>query len=154
MLEAANVDVTTARAQAATSAAQARAMLESASDGIAVIDGTLQLAASNSQFAAACGLDAGILRVGLPLDELLRQLGSAGRFGELDDLEVEVTRRIGLLRSDASLIALDQIAPDGAMLTLRSHPTPDGGLVLILNRASGPAPLVAEEPIATAPVEW
>ena len=140
-----------ARSRADQRAAQVRALLDGASEGIAVIDRELRLAAWNARFTAASGLAAGTLHEGLPLDELLRLQAAAGWSGALDDVEAEVARRVTELRS-AHTVKMPQTGLDDAPITLRVQAMPDGGLVLILGGAPAPLPVDIEVPAATEEV--
>ncbi len=156
-------DLSATRMQASVGASQVQAMLGGVSEGIATIDGEHHLAAWNPRFVALSGLAEDALREGLPLDDLLRQLVLAGRFGPVEDAEAEITRLVTALRPEAGWGEVAATAPDGTSLVLRAQGVPDGGLVLILGPAdtmpepvhvSVPMPAIAEETAAADPVEW
>ena len=168
-LDGANADLVKVRRRAELSAAQVKAMLESASDAVALLNGDLRLSLWNQRFAASVGTDRPVLREGLPLDELLRQQARAGVFGTLTDVETEVARRVTLLRTADLSEPLTQIGPGGEPLTVRAHAIADGGVVLTVggifylpppappsDEAADSRPASAEE--AAAPVsgtiEW
>jgi PAS domain-containing protein len=142
-LDAANADLATVRRRAELGAAQVRGMLESASDGIVLLDGDLRLALWNQRFAGAAGVEQPVLRAGLPLDELLRQQARSGLFGAVADAEVEVARRVALLRAGDSSEPLGQIGPNGESLVVRGHLIADGGVVVTVGGSFHlpPAPL-------------
>lgn len=143
-------DLETARGRAGQSAAQAQALLEGTSDGVAVTDGELRLVAWNPRFAASSGLPADALQAGMPLDEMLRQQTSAGVFGAVEDTEAEteVANRVTLLRSGQA-VELRPSAEDAAPLALYPQVLPDGSLMLILRDV---VPLLAhEQPLEPEP---
>src|SRR3954452_14386780 len=77
--------------------ARERAILEATltgmSDGIMMVDGDLRLMAWNQHFPEFTGVPVEILRVGLPMEEILRGQVSSGEFGQVD-VEIEVSRRM------------------------------------------------------------
>ena len=70
------------------------ATLTGMSDGIMMVDGDLRLMAWNPHFPEFTGVPAEILRVGLPMEDILRGQVAAGEFGPVD-VEAEVARRTG-----------------------------------------------------------
>ncbi len=163
-LLSAQTDLATARTRAAVSGMQLRTLVDGLGDGIAILDADLCLSTWNPAFAAVSGLEPDQLRTGLPLDELLRRQAIAGAFGPLDDREIEVARRVAILRTQRDQAALTQFDHEGEAIELRVRGVADGGLVLILGGASQwqppPAPKVQEVlveeaiPAGTAPIEW
>ena len=144
---------------------QVRTMMASSSDGIALFDADGRLVAWNTPFAAQAGIPPDFVRIGLPLDELLRQQARAGLLGPLSDTETEIARRLAQLRTAQDLSAFTQSGAAGQDLTVRGCSTPDGGVMLILTglpnaarhqiSSSDPAaeatePATVEQP----PVEW
>jgi len=149
-LEAARADLGTMRAHAILAAAQLRAVLEGASDGIAMIDAAMRLSGWTPRFALACGLPPEALREGLPIDELLRQQARAGVFGPVADIETEVLRRQTALQSGGQAEALTQIGPQGQPIRVHARPVAEGGLVMILGDLDNWRPVVMQ---AARPVE-
>jgi PAS domain-containing protein len=154
-------DIAMVRMQAAAGAAQMQAMLRGISEGSAVFDGGHHLTAWNPRFAALSNLTEDALHDGMLLDDLLRQMVVAGRFGTPEDVDAEVARLVAALRSESDSGEVGVTGSDGANLLLRAQPMPDGGLLLILGRADilpaaapRPAPVSAEESEAADPVEW
>ena len=68
------------------------ATLTGMSDGIMMVDGELRLMAWNQHFPEFTGVPVEILRVGLPMEEILRAQVAGGEFGPVD-VEAEVARR-------------------------------------------------------------
>ena len=114
------------------SLARERAILETTltgmSDGIMMVDGDLRLMAWNQHFPKLAGVPADILRAGLPMEEILRGQVASGEFGPVD-LEVEVQRRLALLRAGATMGTIERARPSGQRLEIRRDPLPGGGFV-------------------------
>jgi len=103
----------------------------------------------------------------MPLDALLREQAAQGLFDATGDIEAEIGRRMGILRSGETA-GLVQPGPDGETLVLRGLPVTEGGFMLLLNgllrweQAPPPPPsteidlpAAAEAPVAVAaPIEW
>jgi signal transduction histidine kinase len=116
------------------SLARERAILEATltgmGDGIMMVDGDLRLLAWNQRFPEFTGVPANILRVGLPMEDILRAQAEVGEFGVVD-VEVEVARRMALLRSGASMGTIERPRPGGRQLEIRRNPLPGGGFVTL-----------------------
>ena len=96
--------------------------------GISVFDRHMRLVAWNSELVALTGLDADLLRPGMPMEAALRQLAERGQFGTVDVAQ-EVARRMAALGSRAP--GVDRVRRlDGRLLEVRRNPLPDGGMVL------------------------
>ncbi len=82
--------------------AHERAILEATltgmSDGIMMVDHELRLLAWNQHFPEFTGVPPEILRIGLPMEDILRGQIAGGEFGPVD-VEAEVARRMALLRA-------------------------------------------------------
>lgn len=138
--------------------ARLRSLLENASDGVALIDAQLRLAHWNPRFEQGIGLP---IEENMPLDALLRGQAAVGLFDAIpDDMEVEIARRMLVLRSGNGL--LPQLAAGQEERALRGVPLDDGGLILLLTGAAGLPPqppaltsdASAEVLPTAAPVEW
>jgi signal transduction histidine kinase/ActR/RegA family two-component response regulator len=116
------------------SLAHERAVLEATitgmGDGIMMVDGDLRLVAWNQHFAEFTGVPAHILRVGLPMEDILRGQAESGEFGAVD-VEAEVARRMALLRSGAAMGTIERPRPSGLLLEIRRNPLPGGGFVTL-----------------------
>ena len=114
--------------------ARERAILEATltgmSDGIMMVDSELRLMAWNQHFPEFTGVPAEILRVGLPMEDILRGQVAAGEFGPVD-VEAEVARRLALLRSGATMGTIERPRPSGRQLEIRRNPLPGGGFVTL-----------------------
>jgi signal transduction histidine kinase len=116
------------------SLAHERAILEATltgmSDGIMMVDGDLRLMAWNQHFPEFTGVPAEILRIGLPMEDILRGQVSSGEFGPVN-VEAEVARRMALLRAGASMGTIERPRPTGRQLEIRRNPLPNGGFVTL-----------------------
>jgi signal transduction histidine kinase/CheY-like chemotaxis protein len=130
MLTSANSQLEVAKAHADAKTAQLEATLHGMSDGVAMIDAQLCLVAWNRQFPEIAGVPSGILRVGLPMEDILRAQAQTGQFGPVDQ-EAEVARRMALLRSGGLLGNVQRTRPDGRTIELRRNPLPNGGFVTL-----------------------
>ena len=111
-----------------------RAILEATltgmSDGIMMVDGNLGLMAWNQHFPEFTGVPEEILRVGLPMEDILRAQATSGEFGPVD-VEAEVARRMVLLRAGAAMGTIERPRPTGRQLEIRRNPLPGGGFVTL-----------------------
>jgi signal transduction histidine kinase/CheY-like chemotaxis protein len=114
--------------------ARERAILEATltgmSDGIMMVDSDLRLMAWNQRFPEFTGVPPEILRVGLPMEEILRGQVVGGEFGSVD-VETEVARRMAMLRSGVSMGTIERPRPSGRQLEIRRNPLPGGGFVTL-----------------------
>ena len=149
-------------ARAQLNAVRLQVVLDSITDGVALFDSSLRLVQWNHPFLRGIGIGP---RKDMPLDALLREQAGQGLFGPIDDVEAEIARRTGILRSgDAA--GLPQPGPDHETLTLRGLPVAEGGFILLLNgiaiwEPAPPPPPSTEmdepatpEPATPAAIEW
>lgn len=129
-LAAANAQLQVARALADAKAEQLEATLAGMSDGVSMVDGHMCLVEWNARFPEIAGLPPEILRVGLPMEELLRAQIRTGQFGHIPDPEAEVERRMARLRV-APFGVVQRQRPDGHTIELRRNRLPDGGFVTL-----------------------
>jgi signal transduction histidine kinase len=130
VLTAANVELAAARVEAQAKSTQLEAALTGMSDGIMMIDSELRLIEWNSHFPEFTGLPQEMLRVGLPMSEILRRQAEGGEFGQVD-VETEVARRMALLRSGGSTGVIERRRPGGRVMELRRSMIPGGGFVTV-----------------------
>ncbi len=130
VLASANTELEVARAVAATKAEQLEATLGGMSDGVSMFDARMCLVAWNEGFPGVAGVPADILRVGLPIEEILRAQVLGGQFGEVDSTEAEIARRMRRLRS-GSFAVVQRQRPDGHTIELRRNSLPEGGFVTL-----------------------
>ena len=106
------------------------ATLAGMTDGVAMIDANMLLVEWNPHFPELVGVPGAMLRVGLPLQDVIRAQAAAGVFGDVD-AEAEVTRRIADLRSGNYADVIERALPDGRVVELRRNRLPDGGYVTL-----------------------
>jgi len=143
------------KARAALNAARLQAVLDGTTDGMALFDSGLRLVQWNHPFFRGIGIEVG---QDMPLDTMLRRQAASGLFDAVTQPELEIARRIGILRTgDAQ--GLPQPGPDGETLMLRGLPIAEGGFILLLNglvrwEPAPPPPQSTEidEPAASEPV--
>jgi PAS domain S-box-containing protein len=111
-------------------ASRLRAVLAGMSDGVMMVDAELRLVEWNSQFSEFTGVPAEMLRVGLPMRDILRTQALAGEFGPVD-AEAEVARRLALLEAGASSGTIERKRPNGRVMELRRNPLSTGGFVTL-----------------------
>jgi signal transduction histidine kinase len=106
------------------------AALRGMSDGIMMVDAGFRLMAWNPHFPQFSGVPASILRVGLPMEDILRGQVASGEFGPVD-VESEVARRLAVLRSGTMVGTIERVRPNGRRLEIRRNPLPGGGFVAL-----------------------
>lgn len=129
LLAAANAQLEVAKARADAKTEQLEAALAGMTDGIAMMDGQYCLVEWNARFPDLAGIPSGWLRVGLPMEDILRAQARSGQFGDVD-IEAETTRRIAILRA-GRFGTTERTRPDGHTLELRRNRLPDGGFVTL-----------------------
>ncbi|WP_157182259.1 sensor domain-containing protein [Methylobacterium sp. WSM2598] len=124
-------DAREARAEARLAAERRRSetLLAHIADGVLMLDETLAITAFNRRFLDLYGLSAGDLRVGQPLETLVRACAARGLFpGKTPDkawaaVAADLARRVPR-RAERRLA-------DGRTVALTVTPTPDGGFVMV-----------------------
>jgi signal transduction histidine kinase/CheY-like chemotaxis protein len=129
LLAAANAQLEVAKAHADAKTEQLEATLAGMTDGIAMMDGQYCLVEWNARFPDLAGIPSGLLRVGLPMEDILRAQARSGQFGDVDT-EAETTRRMVILRA-GRFGTTERTRPDGRTLELRRNRLPDGGFVTL-----------------------
>ncbi|HEY4173432.1 MAG TPA: PAS-domain containing protein, partial [Rhodopila sp.] len=129
-LASTNAQLEVTQASAAAKAEQLDATLASMSDGMSMFDAHICLVEWNARFPIVAGVPADILRVGLPMEEVLRAQTAAGQFGAITDADAEVERRMTRLRV-APYGVVQRLRPDGHTIELRRSRLPDGGFVTL-----------------------
>ena len=133
VLAAANAQLQVARAHADAKTEQLEATLAGMTDGVAMVSAHFCLVEWNARFPEIAGIPAESLRVGLPMEEILRMQARNGQFGALatdQAVEAEVQRRMAALRTNRFGVTQRE-RPDGRSLELRRNRLPDGGFVTL-----------------------
>lgn len=102
------------------------AALENMSQGISVVDRELRLVAWNRRYAELFGYPEQLLRVGVPVAELVRHNLLEGWRAE--PIEDEVQKRLQHMHAGTPYIS-ERTFPDGAVVEIRGNPMPGGGFV-------------------------
>lgn len=132
MLAAYHAQLEVARAEAAAKTERLEATLRGMADGVVVLDAHMCLAEWNAKFAEIAGVPPDILRVGLPVEQVLRAQVASGQFGPVENAEAEVQRRLERLRGGRSAVT-QRLRPDGHVLELRRSRLPDGGIITLFS---------------------
>ncbi|MGJ4730990.1 hybrid sensor histidine kinase/response regulator, partial [Luteimonas sp. SDU101] len=103
------------------------AALENMSQGISVVDSELRLVAWNRRYAERFDYPPQMLRVGVPVERLVRHNLASGLLGPVD-VGREVERRLAHMRAGTPYVA-ERRFPDGAAVEIRGNPMPNGGFV-------------------------
>ena len=101
--------------------------LEHLPQGVVIIDANLNLVAWNSRYLQLFRYPAELMRVGTPIEELLRFNARRGLLGD-GPMEDAIQRRLNHLRSGKPHLHESEKG-DGTVLEIRGNPLPDGGFV-------------------------
>ena len=120
-----------AKASVEAKNAQLEGTLSGMSDGVMLLDPELRLVQWNDRFPAYTGVPRELLRVGVPMEEMLRAQATAGEFGPVD-VELEVRCRMARLRgAKTGSVSQERTRPGGRSLELRRSALPGGGYVTL-----------------------
>jgi signal transduction histidine kinase/FixJ family two-component response regulator/HPt (histidine-containing phosphotransfer) domain-containing protein len=122
--------LTEAVARAEAKSGQLQATLTGMSDAVMMLDADLRLVEWNDNFPEFTGVPRAMLRVGRPMEEMIRAQALAGEFGAVD-VEAEVRRRMAIMRAYRGGSPYERIRPSGQALELRRSPLPGGGFVTL-----------------------
>jgi signal transduction histidine kinase len=103
------------------------AALENMSQGISVVDKDLQLVAWNSRYAELFRFPPSLLRIGTPIDHLVRCNATLGFLGG-GDVDALVERRLAHMRAGTPYVS-ERTFIDGTVVEIRGNPMPGGGFV-------------------------
>jgi PAS domain-containing protein len=116
-------------ARSRLNAARLQVVVDNIADGIALFDSGLRLVQWNNPFSRGIGV---VPVAAMPLDGLVREQAAKGLFSAVSDVEVEIGRRVGVLRTGEG-VGLAQSGPKGERLILRGLPMAEGGFMLLLS---------------------
>ena len=102
--------------------------VETISQGISVVDADLRLVAWNQHYIELFDYPERLLYIGCPVEKLYRHNAERGLYGEGVDIEVEIQRRLELLRH-GSAHRFERRLPSGTIVEVRGTPMPGGGFV-------------------------
>jgi histidine kinase len=101
--------------------------LEHLPQGVSVVDSQLRLANWNRRYVELFRLPSDLMRVGRPIEDILRYNVRRGLLGP-GDPEEAVRRRLGHLKARGPYL-FERERPDGTVLEIRGNPLPGGGFV-------------------------
>jgi PAS domain S-box-containing protein len=101
--------------------------LENVAEGISVIDADLRLVAWNRRYAELFSYPERLLRIGTPVEALIRYNASLGRCGP-GDVEDHVARRLAHFKGGDPHV-FQRTWDDGSVVEMRVNPLPGGGYV-------------------------
>ena len=101
--------------------------IENVAEGISVIDGESRLVAWNRRYAELFRYPDQLLRIGTPVEELIRHNAELGRCGP-GEAEDHVARRLAHLEMGGSHV-FQRVRDDGTVIEMRVNPLPGGGYV-------------------------
>jgi len=104
-----------------------RSTLENVSQGISVVDAELRVVAWNRRYVEMYAYPPGFVRVGRPVEDLLRYNAERGELGP-GDVDEAIARRLEHLRRRTPYVFERQRA-DGTVLEICGNPMPGGGFV-------------------------
>ena len=104
---------------------------ENMSQGLVVIDADLKLAAFNQRYIDFRGYPPGFIRIGMPLEEIVRFNAERGEYGPVADIDALVRERVAARRK-GDRARRERTLPDGRVIAGHREPMPDGGYVTTL----------------------
>ncbi len=104
------------------------ATFENIDSGISVIDAELNLQAWNSRYLELFPYPPGMVRVGVPVADLIRHNALRGDFGP-GDAEFHIAKRLGYLRAGLRH-SFERVRRDGRVIKTVGGPMPGGGYVM------------------------
>ena len=129
-LAAAHALAEVSRAHADVAFQQLHATFATVADGVAIFDAQLNLVEWNTLFPERSGVNASFIRIGLPMEDVLRIQAQAGYFGETEDVPQEVERRTALFRA-GNFGDSQCFLAEGRVIELRCRPLTEGGFVAL-----------------------
>jgi len=101
--------------------------LENVAEGISVLDADNRLVVWNRRYAELFRYPDRLLRIGTPVEDLIRYNAELGRCGP-GDVEAHVAKRLAHLRQGEPHV-YQRVRDDGLVLEMRVNPLPGGGYV-------------------------
>ena len=101
--------------------------LESIEQGISVVNENLQLVAWNKRYLELFEYPDEMVRVGMPIEQMIRYNAERGECGP-GELEEQVSKRVNFMSSGSAHRFLRQRA-DGSVIEMVGNPLPNGGFV-------------------------
>ncbi|GGK04487.1 hybrid sensor histidine kinase/response regulator [Luteimonas terricola] len=105
------------------------AALENMSQGISVVDRELHLVAWNRRYAELFGYPQGLLRIGVPVADLVVHNLGRGLAGDVRGrVDGESAKRMRHMQAGTPYVS-ERVFPDGGIVEIRGNPMPGGGFV-------------------------
>jgi PAS domain S-box-containing protein len=104
-----------------------QATMENVSQGISVADADGRIVAWNGRYLEMFEYPPDLVRVGTPVEELIRWNALRGEFGETDP-ELQIRKRVAQMRSGTRYV-IQRARRNGRVYEIRGQPMPDGGYV-------------------------
>ncbi len=102
--------------------------VETMSQGICVVDGSLNVVAWNKRYEELFGFPPRLLYIGCPIEHIYRYNAKRGVLNDKGSIEEQVARRLELLRSGGEH-QFDRQLPCGTTIQVVGKPMPNGGFV-------------------------
>ncbi|MBF0249752.1 MAG: transporter substrate-binding domain-containing protein [Alphaproteobacteria bacterium] len=106
--------------------------MDNMSNGLFVLDANLNYLLLNKYYQVALELPGELVKIGAPIERVIRFLAERGDYGSLDDIEKFVATRVENLR-DGRFATVEVNPPTGRTLEFRNRRTPDGMTVVVFN---------------------
>ena len=104
-----------------------QATIDNVSQGITVIDKDLRLAMWNKRYLELFDFPEDIVKVGTPIEEIIRLSALQGEYGAIDPARIVKLRMAMIMRGEQHLSI--RYREDGTVIEVRGHAMPDGGYV-------------------------
>ncbi len=102
--------------------------IENITQGISVVDQSLQLVAWNHRYLELFDYPEGLIQIGRPIADIIRFNAQRGLFGD-QDIEEQVSRRLNWMRLGTAHTS-ERLLPNGRVIELIGNPMPGGGFVM------------------------
>lgn len=127
------------------------ATLENIDPGVSVIDRELNIVAWNSRYLEMFRYPDGMVRVGLPVAELIRYNAERGECGP-GEVDAHVEKRLAHMRRGLPH-SFERVRPDGRIIKTVGGPMPSGGYVMCFTDVTAEAEAIAALKSARAELE-
>ena len=104
-----------------------QATIDNVSQGITVIDKDLHLVMWNKRYLALFDFPKGVVKVGTPIEEIIRLSALKGEYGAIDPARIVKLRMAMIIRGEQHRSI--RYREDGTVIEVRGHAMPDGGYV-------------------------
>jgi GAF domain-containing protein len=123
-------ELSAAREEADRSRKRLQDLIDNLPMGIVMTGPDLRVAAHSRASLELLNLPRELVRLGTPIEDVLRHMACSGEFGADAGMEASVQDRLRVLRHCLP-VRLDRTRPDGTVLEILGRPLPDGGYLAI-----------------------